>query len=129
MGSISNLNEADIRIITIFDRDQIQFTKQDNEKLREKLRQFKAVDLKKSEELKVKNICAKMTFVQNLASLNYYFKRRAAYHFKAYEYRNWRAFEFFQSLNKNMFKGILFINLNRLIGGFTFRNSNVDLTI
>ena len=37
-------------------------------------------------------------------ALNYFFKRRASYHFKAWKLRNLRAFEFFQLLTKFAFK-------------------------
>ena len=77
----------------------------------------------------------------------FFFKRRASYHFKASEFRNLRAFKFFQLLNTDIFKGILknrfFIDVssrclqhfNCLIGisnidnlvFFKFSNSKVDL--
>ena len=34
-------------------------------------------------------------FCTKFVSLNDFFKRRASYHFKAYEFRNLNAFEFF----------------------------------
>ena len=46
-------------------------------------------------------------FGSEFSPLNYFFKRRASYHFKAYQFRNLCAFEFFQLLNKNIFKGTL----------------------
>ena len=43
--------------------------------------------------------------------LNYFFKRRASYGFKALELRNLIAFEFFHLLNKTIFNATLNIFL------------------
>jgi len=53
--------------------------------------------------------------VGNFVKKKYFFERRTSYNFKAQEFINWRAFEFFQLLNKNMFKGTLKIFLLILI--------------
>lgn len=55
MDSIANLDDQSRRIISVFDRDNAQSLRQDNENLREKLRQFRRIDAKKSQELKAKN--------------------------------------------------------------------------
>ena len=47
------------------------------------------------------NLCPKFD------PLNNFFKRRASYNFKAYEFRNLQAFDFVQLLNTNMFNGTL----------------------
>jgi hypothetical protein len=54
MDSIANLDDQSRRIISVFDRDNAQSLRQDNENLREKLRQFRRIDAKKSQELKVR---------------------------------------------------------------------------
>ena len=46
-------------------------------------------------------------FCTKFDPINDFFKRRTSYYFKALEFRNLQAFEFFQLLNKNMFNGTL----------------------
>ena len=46
-------------------------------------------------------------FCTQFHRLNNFFKRRSSYHYKAEEFRNMHAFEFFQLLNKNMINGTL----------------------
>ena len=43
-----------------------------------------------------------MGFCTKFSHINDFCARRASYRFKAYELRNWRAFEFFQLLKKNI---------------------------
>ena len=51
MGTLKTLDEAALQLF--IDKDDVQTLRIENEKLREKLRQFNQVDMKKSADLKV----------------------------------------------------------------------------
>lgn len=51
MGTLQALDEAALQLF--IDKDDVQSLRIENEKLREKLRQFNQVDMKKSADLKV----------------------------------------------------------------------------
>ena len=48
-----NLDPASMKIMNVFKQDNIQTLRSENQKLRDRLRQFKESDVKKTQDLKV----------------------------------------------------------------------------